>query len=73
MIYTIKNGCVAAELIRLHKMVTEVKTDREVGLAYMKAFEIEKHSLSEFQEAKSGFGSEKYLEKREESARTIVG
>ena len=32
----------SAGLARLHEMVTEVKADREVGLAYMKAVEIEK-------------------------------
>lgn len=37
----------SAELIRLHEMVMEVKTDREVGLAYMKAFEIEKRIMEE--------------------------
>lgn len=37
----------SAELARLHEMVTEVKTDREVGLAYMKAFEIEKRIREE--------------------------
>ncbi len=36
-----------AELARLHEMVTEVKADREVGLAYMKAFEVEKRIRDE--------------------------
>ena len=32
----------SSELARLHQMVTEVKLDREVGLAYMKSYEIER-------------------------------
>lgn len=35
------------ELARLHRMVTEVKADREVGLAYMKSIEIEKRIREE--------------------------
>ena len=35
------------DLARLHEMVTKVKADREVGLAYMKAVEIEKRIRSE--------------------------
>lgn len=38
---TAENVC-SAGLARLHEMVMEVKADREVGLAYMKSFEIEK-------------------------------
>ena len=30
------------ELARLHEMVMNIKSDREVGLAYMKAYEAEK-------------------------------
>lgn len=37
----------SAGLARLHEMVTEVKADREVGLAYMKAVEIEKRIRDE--------------------------
>ena len=37
----------SAELTRLHQMVMEVKSDREVGLAYMKAFEAEKRIREE--------------------------
>lgn len=33
----------SAELARLHRMVAEVKADREVGLAYMKMYEIDRH------------------------------
>ena len=33
----------SAELARLHEMVTKVKADREVGLAYMKSWEIEEY------------------------------
>lgn len=36
-----------AGLARLHEIVTEVKADREVGLAYMKAFEVEKRIRDE--------------------------
>ncbi|MCI9144129.1 MAG: hypothetical protein HFH87_16175 [Lachnospiraceae bacterium] len=36
-----------AGLARLHEMVMEVKADREVGLAYMKAIEIEKRIREE--------------------------
>lgn len=34
-------------LARLHEMVMEVKSDREVGLAYMKSFEVEKRIRNE--------------------------
>ena len=34
-------------LARLHQMVTEVKSDREVGLAYMKSYEIERRLKTE--------------------------
>ena len=37
----------SAGLARLHEMVMEVKADREVGLAYMKAVEIEKRIRAE--------------------------
>lgn len=37
----------SAGLARLHEMVTEVKSDREVGLAYMKACEIERRIKAE--------------------------
>lgn len=37
------------DLARLHEMVTKVKADREVGLAYMKAVEIEKRIRAEGQ------------------------
>ena len=37
----------SAGLARLHEMVTKVKSDREVGLAYMKACEIEKRIKTE--------------------------
>lgn len=36
-----------AGLARLHEIVTEVKADREVGLAYMKVFEVEKRIRDE--------------------------
>ncbi len=32
----------SSKLAKLHQMVTEVKSDREVGLAYMKSYEIER-------------------------------
>lgn len=35
------------DLLALHKMVTEVKHDREVGSAYMKSFEIEQRVRAE--------------------------
>ena len=37
----------SAGLARLHEMVAKVKSDREVGLAYMKACEIEKRIRTE--------------------------
>ena len=37
----------SAELARLHEMVMGVKSDREVGLAYMKSFEIERRIRNE--------------------------
>ena len=54
MDYTISNKCVedtrvenavTPELRELHEMVTQVKCDKEVGLAYMKAYEIEQRLL----------------------------
>lgn len=43
---TPENACTAG-LARLHEMVTEVKSDREVGLKYMKSCEIEKRIRDE--------------------------
>ena len=38
---------VTPELQELHEMVTRVKCDKEVGLAYMKAYEIEQRLLKQ--------------------------
>lgn len=43
---TLENAQTAG-LARLHEMVTELKSDREVGLAYMKSYEIEQYIRSE--------------------------
>ncbi|MDE7254015.1 MAG: hypothetical protein K2O32_13890, partial [Acetatifactor sp.] len=41
MEHTSKENAKTEGLLRLHEMVTAVKRDRKVGLAYMKSFEIE--------------------------------
>ncbi len=47
MEHSIAENAQSAGLARLHEMVTKVKADREVGLAYMKACEIEKRIRTE--------------------------
>ena len=42
---TCAENAVTPELRELHDMVTQVKCDKEVGLAYMKAYEIEQRLL----------------------------
>ena len=42
---TCAQNAVTSELRELHEMVTQVKCDKEVGLAYMKAYEIEQRLL----------------------------
>lgn len=41
MEHSVKENAQSKDLARLHQMVTEVKSDRKVGLAYMKAYEVE--------------------------------
>ena len=43
-------NAVTPELRELHKMVTQVKCDKEVGLAYMKAYELEQRLLRQGRE-----------------------
>ena len=43
-------NAVTPELRELHEMVTEVKCDKEVGLAYMKAYELEQRLLRQGRE-----------------------
>ena len=43
-------NAVTPELRELHEMVTQVKCDKEVGLAYMKAYEIEQRLLRQGRE-----------------------
>ena len=59
MDYTISNKCVedtraenavTPELRELHEMVTQVKCDKEVGLAYMKSYELEQRLLRQGRE-----------------------
>lgn len=45
MEHTTKENAGTEELRKLHEMVTAVKTDGEVGLAYMKFFELEERTL----------------------------
>lgn len=45
MEYTTEENAATEELRELHQMVTAVKTDGEVGLAYMKFFELEERTL----------------------------
>lgn len=45
MEHTTKENAKTEELRELHKMVTAVKADGEVGLAYMKFFELEERTL----------------------------
>ena len=42
---TCAENAVTPELRELHEMVTQVKCDKEVGLAYMKAYELEQRLL----------------------------
>lgn len=50
MEYSTEENVGSAGLKRLHEMVTKVKADREVGVAYMKAIEIEKRIREEGRE-----------------------
>ena len=43
-------NAVTPELQELHEMVTQVKCDKEAGLAYMKAYEIEQRLLKQGRE-----------------------
>ena len=43
-------NAVTPELRELHEMVTQVKCDKEVGLAYMKAYELEQRLLRQGRE-----------------------
>ena len=45
-------NAVTPELRELHEMVTQVKCDKEVGLAYMKSYEIEQRLLRKGEEKK---------------------
>lgn len=45
MEHTTKENAGTEELRKLHEMVTAVKTDGEVGFAYMKFFELEERTL----------------------------
>ena len=52
-------NAVTSELRELHEMVTQVKCDKEVGLAYMKAYEIEQRLLRQGREEGMKEGEEK--------------
>ena len=58
-------NAVTPELRELHEMVTQVKCDKEVGLAYMKAYELEQRLLrqgrEEGREEGLGIGEERKL------------
>ena len=58
-------NAVTPELRELHEMVTQVKCDKEVGLAYMKAYELEQRLLrqgrEEGREEGLGIGAERKL------------
>ena len=47
---TCAENAVTPELRELHEMVTQVKCDKEVGLAYMKAYELEQRLLRQGRE-----------------------
>ena len=49
------------ELRELHEMVTQVKCDKEVGLVYMKAYEIEQRLLRQGREEGRVEGKEETL------------
>ena len=57
-------NAVTPELRELHEMVTQVKCDKEVGLAYMKAYELEQRLLRQGREE----GREEGLTRGEEKA-----
>ena len=42
MEHSVRDNAKTTSLMRLHQMVTDVKSDRKVGLAYMKSIEIER-------------------------------
>ena len=52
-------NAVTPELREIHEMVTQVKCDKEVGLAYMKAYEIEQRLLRQGREEGRKEGEEK--------------
>lgn len=54
--HSVSENARTAGLARLHEMVTKVKTDREVGLAYMKSYEIEKRIRENAQEEERAEG-----------------
>ncbi|MDE6169033.1 MAG: Rpn family recombination-promoting nuclease/putative transposase [Acetatifactor sp.] len=62
MEHSTQDNAGSAGLARLHEMVTEVKRDREVGLAYMKSCEIERRIREE--------GKKEGIEKGREQGRT---
>ena len=51
-------NAVTPELRELHEMVTQVKCDKEVGLAYMKAYELEQRLLRQGREEGRAEGRE---------------
>ena len=54
-------NAVTPELRELHEMVTQVKCDKEVGLAYMKAYEIEQRLLRQGRKEGKEEGKEETL------------
>ena len=54
-------NAVTSELRELHEMVTQVKCDKEVGLAYMKAYEIEQRLLRQGRKEGKKEGKEETL------------
>ena len=57
-------NAVTPELRELHDMVTQVKCDKEVGLAYMKAYELEQRLLRQGREEGRAEGSVRGEEKK---------
>lgn len=58
---TCAENAVTPELRELHEMVTQVKCDKEVGLVYMKAYELEQRLLRQGREEGLTRGEEKAI------------
>ena len=67
--YSVPENAQTVDLARLHEMVVKVKADREVGLAYMEALEIERRIREEGRMEGKEEGRE---EERQEGIRILI-